>query len=223
MKRKAGPSGVATAEQGCGRFDERLSAFVDGALDENESAQIEAHLSECARCAAEARGLAQTLLVLRGASRGAEKPERFWSDFERSVRLAHASGHSGVDPKSHTKSDTKSDSASVTIKGTMALAQGWWRRRIWRWSLALTTAAALLLTIRLEVHRWTRAPIATSVPNARSPHAPAEAIPHTDEAQAADDPETEAEQEMESDTDELIENLGADDLKRVGAALGGGA
>jgi len=59
----------------CARTWDRLSAYLDGDLPEQEREGIAQHLRQCARCAEEERALKETLTLLRNLPAGQAPPE----------------------------------------------------------------------------------------------------------------------------------------------------
>ena len=69
----------------CEEIRDRLVAFAEGELNQEESRRVETHLAGCAACGREAALLTETLARVRALPEP-EAPDGFWDDFGVSVQ-----------------------------------------------------------------------------------------------------------------------------------------
>jgi anti-sigma factor RsiW len=83
----------------CSEVEPRLSAFVDGALSDDERGAVAAHVSTCAAC----RGLVEDLERLRAAARSlgpVPPPDHIWLEVAGQIRLGERTAPASA-PSAH--------------------------------------------------------------------------------------------------------------------------
>ena len=123
----------------CKRFDEKLSAYIDGELDYQERSELEKHLLECPRCSSQLEQM-RRIESFKPLIEPPEVPQEKWRECWEEIK----------------KQTTDSLSVEQVRARVARRRQAHWLRRA---SFAFGGVAVAVLVFAVVVHFWPAAPV----------------------------------------------------------------